>query len=90
VHRVIAQCNPANIASWRVLEKIGFVREGHLRMNIFSRCDGDGRPLWQDTLEYGLLDGLDDEAGRQPAGGRPSVREAHPRASERPAGRQLP
>jgi ribosomal-protein-alanine N-acetyltransferase len=64
VHRVIAQCNPANIASWRVLEKIGFVREGHLRMNIFFRCDGDGRPLWQDTFEYGLLDGPDDEAAR--------------------------
>jgi ribosomal-protein-alanine N-acetyltransferase len=54
-HRVIAQCNPANVASWRVLEKIGFVREGHLRRNIFFRVDGDGRPLWQDTFEYGLL-----------------------------------
>jgi ribosomal-protein-alanine N-acetyltransferase len=54
-HRVIAQCNPANVASWRVLEKIGFVREGHLRRNIFFRVDGDGRPLWQDIFEYGLL-----------------------------------
>ena len=58
-HRVIAQCNPANIASWRVLEEIGFVREGHLRRNIFFRVDGDGRPLWQDTFEYGLLNDLE-------------------------------
>ena len=57
VHRVIANCNPANIASWRVLERIGFVREGHLRRNIFFRTDADGRPLWQDTFEYGLLNG---------------------------------
>jgi ribosomal-protein-alanine N-acetyltransferase len=59
-HRVIAQCNPANAASWRVLEKIGFVREGHLRRNCFIRRDGEGRPLWQDTFEYGLLNGLDE------------------------------
>jgi ribosomal-protein-alanine N-acetyltransferase len=68
VHRVIAHCDPANIASWRVLEKIGFVREGHLRRNTFFRRDGEGRPLWQDTLEYGLLNNLDNEAGRRPEG----------------------
>ena len=55
VRRVIAQCSPANTASWRVLEKIGFVREGHLRQNIFFRRGGDGRPIWQDTFEYGRL-----------------------------------
>jgi [ribosomal protein S5]-alanine N-acetyltransferase len=59
VHRVIANCNPANVASWRVLEKIGFVREGHLRQNIFFRRDAEGRPVWQDTFEYGLLNGLE-------------------------------
>ena len=56
LRRAIAQCNPANIASWRVLEKIGFVREGHLRRNTFFRRDGEGRPIWQDTFEYGRLD----------------------------------
>ena len=59
VHRVIAQCNPANIPSWRVLEKIGFVREGHLHRNTFFRRDEDGRPIWQDTFEYGILNGLE-------------------------------
>jgi RimJ/RimL family protein N-acetyltransferase len=60
-HRVTAQCHPANVASWRVLEKTGFVREGHLRRNIFFRRDGEGRPQWQDTFEYGLLE---DDPGR--------------------------
>ena len=64
-HRVVAQCHPANVASWRVLEKVGFVREGHLRQNIFFRRDAQGRPVWQDTFEYGLLSNLDGEEGRQ-------------------------
>jgi len=64
VHRVIAQCNPANVASWHVLERVGLLREGHLRQNIYFRCDADGRPVWQDTFEYGLLDGLEIEASR--------------------------
>jgi RimJ/RimL family protein N-acetyltransferase len=54
-HRVIANCNPANPASWHVLENAGFVREGHLRRNIFFRLDDAGRPRWQDTLVYGRL-----------------------------------
>ncbi len=68
VHRVVANCNPANVASWRVLEKIGFVREGHLRQNIFFRSDTDGRPMWQDTFEYARLSDLDAPEARQPAG----------------------
>jgi len=35
------------------------VREGHLRRNIFFRRDADGRPIWQDTFEYGLLNDLE-------------------------------
>jgi RimJ/RimL family protein N-acetyltransferase len=54
-HRVIANCNPANTASWRLLERIGFVREGHLRRNIFFRRDAAGRPIWQDTFAYGRI-----------------------------------
>jgi ribosomal-protein-alanine N-acetyltransferase len=54
-HRVVANCNPENEPSWRLLERIGFVREGHLRRNIFFRCDAEGRPLWQDTFEYARL-----------------------------------
>jgi RimJ/RimL family protein N-acetyltransferase len=59
VHRVVANCNPANVASWRVLEKVGFAREGHLRRNIFFRRDETGRPLWHDTFEYAILNERD-------------------------------
>lgn len=56
VHRVVARCHPQNIASWRALERIGFIREGRLRSDVYFRCDSLGRPLWQDTLVYGLVE----------------------------------
>lgn len=52
--RIIAQCNPENTRSWQLLERLGFVREGHLRQNVAFRYQ-DGQPVWQDTYEYGLL-----------------------------------
>lgn len=55
MHRVIAQCNPQNTASWKLLEKIGFRREGLLRQNIFFRRDAAGEPLWTDTYVYARL-----------------------------------
>jgi RimJ/RimL family protein N-acetyltransferase len=32
-HRVKADCNENNIRSWKLLERCGFTREGHLRQN---------------------------------------------------------
>ena len=55
IHRVVAYCSPENIASWRVLEKIGMRREGYFRKNIFFNCDGDGEPIWLDTYAYAIL-----------------------------------
>jgi RimJ/RimL family protein N-acetyltransferase len=55
IHRVIAHCNPENIASWRVLEKIGMKREGYFRKNVFFHTTPDGSPLWIDTYEYAIL-----------------------------------
>ena len=57
VRRVIAMCNPENAASWRLLERLGFIREGCLRRNVFFRRDAQGAPVWQDTFEYGMLPG---------------------------------
>jgi len=56
IHRVMAHCNPENIASWKVLEKIGMRREGYFRQNIFFKKAADGSPLWVDTFEYAILD----------------------------------
>lgn len=50
VHRVIATCQPENIPSWRVMEKLGMRREGHLRQCI-ERDDG----TWWDEYFYALL-----------------------------------
>jgi ribosomal-protein-alanine N-acetyltransferase len=50
LHRVWASCLPANPASARVLEKLGFRREGYLRQNL--RIHG----VWQDSYLYAVLD----------------------------------
>ena len=55
--RVTAQCNPSNEPSWRLLERLGMVREGRLRQNVYFKTDAAGRPVWQDTYVYGMLAG---------------------------------
>jgi RimJ/RimL family protein N-acetyltransferase len=50
VHRIWAHCTAENMASRRVLEKLGLRREGQLRENEYFR----GR--WWDTLIYGILE----------------------------------
>lgn len=55
VHRVYAECAPENTASWRLLEKLGMRREGHLRKNATFHSDENGRPIYWDTYIYALL-----------------------------------
>ncbi|MGC6767663.1 GNAT family N-acetyltransferase [Enterococcus sp. LJL51] len=55
VRRIIALCNPLNTPSWQLLERIGMRREGELKQNVFFNMDEQGKPIWQDTYEYGLL-----------------------------------
>ncbi|MGH2614970.1 MAG: GNAT family N-acetyltransferase [Thermomicrobiales bacterium] len=50
LHRIWADCDPANIASWRVLEKLGLRREGHLRENAWINGE------WVDSFIYAILD----------------------------------
>ena len=50
LHRIYATCRPANVASWRVMEKLGMRREGHLVQHRWMK----GR--WQDSLLYAILD----------------------------------
>ena len=56
IHRVFAHCNPENVPSWKLLDRIGFRREGLLKKEIFFRRDASGCPLWTDTLIYALLE----------------------------------
>lgn len=53
--RIVAACNPLNERSWRLLERLGFRREGHLLKNIFFKKDHEGHPIWCDTYEYAIL-----------------------------------
>jgi [ribosomal protein S5]-alanine N-acetyltransferase len=55
IHRVVAHCNPENTASWKLLERIGFRREGLLKKQVFFRRDANGEPLWTDTFVYAML-----------------------------------
>jgi RimJ/RimL family protein N-acetyltransferase len=49
-HRVIATCQPENIASWRVMEKLGMRREGWFRQCIYRT-----ETLWWDEYFYAIL-----------------------------------
>jgi RimJ/RimL family protein N-acetyltransferase len=49
LHRVSASCDVLNVSSCRVLEKLGMVREGHLRDGRYHQ----GR--WRDSFVYGIL-----------------------------------
>jgi RimJ/RimL family protein N-acetyltransferase len=50
LHRIFATCDPANVASARVLEKIGMQREGHLRQHKWAKG------AWRDSFLYAILD----------------------------------
>ena len=47
--RIQAQTDPRNVASQKVLEKVGFKKEGTLRKNFFMRGE------WRDAYVYGIL-----------------------------------
>ena len=50
-HRVIATCQPQNVASWRVAEKLAMRREASFRKCIFR---GNGE--WWDEYFYSMLE----------------------------------
>lgn len=54
LHRVVGTCDPRNIASGRVLQKVGMTYEGRMRHTLLLR---DG---WRDSDVYSLL--ADDSA----------------------------
>ncbi len=50
LHRIQATCDPNNIASSKVLEKIGMSKEGILRENILIKSG------WRDSAVYSVLE----------------------------------
>ncbi|SHF37717.1 Protein N-acetyltransferase, RimJ/RimL family [Seinonella peptonophila] len=49
LHRIFATCDPRNIASSKVLVKIGMSKEGRMRENVFIKGG------WRDSLLFGIL-----------------------------------
>ena len=47
--RIQAEANPRNLASQKVLEKVGFIKEGIIRKSVFIR----GK--WRDGILYSIL-----------------------------------
>ncbi len=54
LHRIIATCQPENVASYGVMEKIGMRREGHFQQCI-HRGNAQGVDQWWDEYFYALL-----------------------------------
>lgn len=54
-HRIYAMCDILNPSSWKLLERLGFVREGYLKENVYFHVDENGNPIWKDTCIYSLL-----------------------------------
>ncbi|EHI99571.1 GCN5-related N-acetyltransferase [Clostridium sp. DL-VIII] len=55
VRRIIAKCDPTNLNSWTVLERLTMRREGHLKESVYFFKDENDNPIWKDTYEYGIL-----------------------------------
>lgn len=55
IHRVMAKCSPENTRSWRLLERIGMRREGHLKKSLTFNATSDGEPIWWDEYLYAIL-----------------------------------
>jgi len=50
-HRIIATCQPQNVASWRVMMRLEMRREGH-----FHKCILHGSGEWWDEYLYAILE----------------------------------
>ena len=55
IHRIYAECDPQNANSWKLLESLGFIREGYFKQNVYFWMDENGNPVWKDTFVYALL-----------------------------------
>ena len=52
ITRLCAECDPENLSSWVLLERLGFTRIAHLKQNVFFWKDHLGQPIWKDTYIY--------------------------------------
>lgn len=55
VHRVFAKCNPDNVPSWKLLERLSMRREGCSLKRVSFIKDEKGQPIWWDEYQYAIL-----------------------------------
>ncbi|MDH8679591.1 GNAT family protein [Fusibacter bizertensis] len=55
-HRIMARCNPQNIPSWKLMERVNMTREGHFRKPAFFTSDDCGNPIWHDAYQYAIIE----------------------------------
>lgn len=55
-HRIVARCNPLNVPSWKVMERVNMTREGHIRKPAFFKSDDCGNPIWHDAYQYAIIE----------------------------------
>lgn len=55
-HRIIANCNPKNTASWKLLERLSMRREGHFKKKASFNKTSDGKAIWHDAYQYAMLE----------------------------------
>lgn len=55
IHRVFAECDPCNLDSWKLLERLKFEREAHYKQNVYFWKDDNNSPIWKDTFVYAIL-----------------------------------
>ncbi len=53
-NRVRAACNPENIPSWKVMEKIGLMKEGFYKKKFFMYTDTNNNGVYTDEVTYGI------------------------------------
>ena len=47
IHRIYAECDPRNKSSWKLPEVLGFLREAHIRKNLYFWKDEKGKAIWE-------------------------------------------
>lgn len=53
--RISAGCNEGNIASWKLLERIGFRREAYCIEDVAYKQDASGNPIYVNSYFYAIL-----------------------------------
>lgn len=53
--RICADCDEGNVASWRLLERLGFRREAHCIEDVSFKQDVNGNPIYVNSYYYALL-----------------------------------